>query len=317
MRGGKNAVTANKYEMNMSREDTLRQWSQRPSDTEQERIERTERMVREAISHSPDYRVKDANVFAKGSVKMRTNIRSTSDIDICVRASDVFYTSYPTGATDSTFKNTTVDYTFSDFRKGVEDALSGYFGQAEVDITGNKAIRIRASVSSSRIDADVVPAFEHRRYLAIDSESYHEGIELRPKNSVTTSVINWPGQNYDNSLEKHDNTSRRYRKMVRILKRMREAMKDASIQSAHKAESFLIESMLWNVPDDHYGYVDYEDDLTNIFDFLKLQLSTDDRVKEWGEVNELKYLFNPWQKWSRVEAESFISDAHVFYGDMR
>src|SRR5690349_2812226 len=74
---------------NMSRENTLKVWSQRPSDTEQDRIDRTERMVREAISHSPDYRVKNATVFAKGSVKMRTNIRKTSDIDLCVRASDV------------------------------------------------------------------------------------------------------------------------------------------------------------------------------------------------------------------------------------
>lgn len=300
----------------MSREDTLRQWSQRPSDTEQERIERTERMVREAISHSPDYRVKNAAVFAKGSVKMRTNIRSTSDIDICVRASDVFYADYPTGTTDETFKNKSIDYTFSNFRKGVEDALSGYFGPAEVDTAGNKAIRVRASVSSSRVDADVVPAFEHRRYTNANSEFYHEGIEIRPKNDVSNRVINWPSQNYQNVLDKHENTSRRYRKMIRIVKRMREAMKDAGTQSAHNIHSFLIESLLWNVPDDRYGNYDYEDDLAGIFDFLTFHLATDERVKEWGEVNELKYLFHRWQKWSRVEAEAFIGDASEYMRNM-
>lgn len=300
----------------MSREDTLRLWSKRPSDSEQERIERTERMIKEAISHSPDYRVKNAHVFAKGSVKMRTNIRSTSDIDVCVRADGVFFANYPEGTINKHFGNNSVDYDFSDFRRGVENALNGYFGQSEVDVTGNKAIRVRASLTSSRIDADVVPAFEHRRYLKPGSPVFHRGIELRLKNDDSKSVINWPHHNYDNTLEKQDNTSRRYRKMIRVLKRMREAMKDSGHQSAHNAYSFLIESLLWNVPDDHYGHDNYHDDMTNIFNFLTYHLATDERVSEWGEVNELKYLFNPQQRWSRVEAEVFINDAHRYMGQM-
>lgn len=300
----------------MSREDTLKSWSQRPSDTEQDRIDRTERMVREAISHSPDYRVKNATVFAKGSVKMRTNIRKTSDIDICVRASGVFFTQYPEGASNEDYGNSGTEYTHTDFRKGVEDALQGYFGYSEVDVTGKKAIRVRASVSGSRIDADVVPAFEHRRYTAIGGNNYHEGIELRPKGEPYNRVINWPEHNYQNVIDKQDNTSRRYRKMIRILKRMREAMKDAGYQTAHNAHSFLIESLLWNVPSDHYGNLLYEDDMTNVLNFLTYNLATDERVGEWGEVNELKYLFGSHQKWSRVEAEAFVADAHSFMADM-
>lgn len=300
----------------MSREDTLRSWSQRPSDSEQARIDRTERMVREAISHSPDWRVKNATVFAKGSVKMRTNIRSTSDIDICVLADGVFYTDYPDGKADGDYGNSTVEYTHADFRKGVEDALQGYFGYTDVDVTGRKAIRVRATVSSSRIDADVVPAFEHRRYISANSSQYHEGIELRPKDEPNTSVINWPEQNYRNVLDKQDNTSRRYRKMIRILKRMREAMKDAGYASAHKAQSFLIESLLWNVPNGHYGNILYEADLSNVLEYLNYQLATDERISEWGEVNELKYLFRGRQKWTRQDAAAFVSDAQNYMVEM-
>lgn len=300
----------------MSREDTLRRWSQRPSDSEQQRIDRTERMVREAISHASDYQVKNATVFAKGSVKMRTNIRSTSDIDICVQASETFYTNYPGTTSDKDFGNKESPYTFAEFRRGVENALSNYFGQSDVDISGNKAIRVRASTVSSRIDADIVPAFEHRRYVEAGNESYYRGIEVRPKNNFSERIINWPHHNYDNTLEKQDNTSRRYRKMIRVLKRMREAMKDAGINSAQFGYSFLIESLLWNVPDDHYGYVDYKDDMTNVFNFLAFNLSTDERVKEWGEVNELKYLFRSQQRWLRQEAESFINGARDYMEQM-
>ncbi len=53
----------------MALEDTLRTWAQRPSSSEQDRIDRTERMIREAISKSGDPRVSGAKVFAKGSVE--------------------------------------------------------------------------------------------------------------------------------------------------------------------------------------------------------------------------------------------------------
>lgn len=300
----------------MSREDTLRNWAQRPSNTEQDRIDRTERMIKDAISHSPDYNVKNAHVFAKGSVRMRTNIRSTSDIDVCVKAANVLFTDYPEGASNSTYNNSDSTYTFIEFRKAVEDAICGYFGYSDVDTEGNKAIRIRANVGSSRIDADVVPAFEHRRYTSLTHANYCEGIEIRPKNSLYTRVINWPDQNYANGLSKHENSYRRYRKMVRILKRMRSTMKDRGINSADFALSFLIESLLWNVPNEFYGNQNYQEDLEGIFKHLKYYLATDERVKEWGEVNELKYLFRPQQRWTRAGAEAFIHDAERFYGTM-
>lgn len=297
----------------MALEDTLRAWAQRPSSSEQDRIDRTERMIREAISKSGDPRVSGAKVFAKGSVKMNTNIRATSDIDICVQANNVFFTNYPEGTDNSTFGNHSVDYSFKEFRRNVELALTSHFGIPDVDVTGNKAIRIRNTVSSSRVDADVIPAFEHRRY-SLDG-NHLPGIEIMPKNGG--KVINWPHHNYNNSLTKHEDTARRYRKMVRILKRTREAMKDSGTQYAHDAQSFLIESLLWNVPDDHFGFDNYLDDIVNVLTFLKAHLASADLVSEWGEVNELKYLFRGPQKWTREGALAFVNDTDQYLGSIR
>lgn len=293
-----------------TREEILRAWSKKPSDSEQNRIDRTERMIRDAILSSEDYRVKNAKVFAKGSVKANTNIRAASDIDICVQADDVFFCDYPEGKGNSDFNNHSVDYNFCEFRNNVEKSLINYFGSSSIDMTGSKAIHINNTAYNSRIDADVVPAFEHRRYS--DDGNYLEGIEIRSRKDVNSKTINWPHHNYENNLYKHNNTSYRYRKMVRILKRIREAMLESDNNLNHDAQSFLIESIVWNVPNDRFGFDNYEDDLRNVLDFLKLNLSSPELVKEWGEVNELKYLFRGPQKWTRTGALSFVNNCSNF-----
>jgi len=296
----------------VSLEETLRIWSQRPSASEQTRIDRTERMVRDAISKSSDPKIRAATIFAKGSVKMNTNIRANSDIDICIQAGNAFFTEYPANTNNAYFGNHSIEYTFQEFRCGIENALRDHFGYEDVDISGSKAIRVRKTISDSRIDADIVPAFEYRFYNI--NKSWLSGIEIKPKNNPTHSIINWPHHNYENSLAKHENTSRRYRKMVRIFKRIREAMKESNESFTHDAQSFLIESLLWNVPNEHFGNVHYTDDVANIINYLLQQLSSDLNVTEWGEVNEFKYLFRDQQKWSRDGALAFISNANLYLG---
>jgi hypothetical protein len=299
------------YNSIMSTEDTLKSWSERPSNAEQDRIDRTERLIKEALNKSSDIQVQNARVFAKGSVRMRTNIRQTSDIDICVEARSVFYADYPEGKSRESYGHSSSDYTFATFRHSIEKALTDEFGSSAVDISGNKAIRINADVSGSRIDADVVAAFEHRRYNS-NNGNYHQGIELRPKDNTSKRIINWPEQNYRNSLDKHESTYRRYRKMVRIIKRLKDAMKDAGYDVEKGGESFLVESLLWNVPEVLYGNPTYYQDLVGIFEYLIKMLADQSSVEEWGEVNELKYLFRDSQKWTRQEALDFIASAYWY-----
>jgi len=298
----------------MSLEDKLREWSKPPSDSERERIDRTERMVREAIRESTDPHIKNATVFTKGSVKAGTNIKQNSDIDVCVMADGVFFPSYPNGLGAADFGNINSDYSFLTFRDGVERALANYFGSLFVDTSGNKHIEIRNTSSESRVDADVVPAFEHKRYSSLGSLP-SSGIELRHK-ANHSSVINWPHHNYNNSVAKYNSTSQRYRRMVRILKWVREKILEQNPNAQFDAQSFLIESLLWNTPNARYGNTSYADDISGILGFLRAALQNDHSINEWGEVNELKYLFRSTQKWTREGALQFVNAADAYLGDL-
>ncbi|MFK4964806.1 nucleotidyltransferase domain-containing protein [Lactococcus garvieae] len=291
----------------MALEETLRNWAKRPSDSEQDRIDRTERMIKAAILKSNDSYVSGAKVFAKGSVKAGTNIKKDSDIDICVQPYGVFFANYSEGLSDKDFGNSSSTYTFKQFRDNVESALIDHFGSAYVS-SGNRHINIREK--TSRVEADVVPAFEHRRYTSRNSNPLI-GIELRHKVNGSKTV-NWPRQNYDNNLAKYNSTYRRYRKMVRILKHIREELNELYPNASFDAQSFLIESMLWNVPNPHYNYESYVKSLEEILNYLNYALQRSDIYHEWGEVNEFKYLFRGSQKWTVNGALQFVIAAQTF-----
>lgn len=269
-------------------------------------------MIKSALGSSTDTKVRTAQVFAKGSVKAKTNIRNGSDIDICVMPRGVFYADYPAGMGHDNFGNSSTEYTYDIFRIRVLRELQEAFGHQVED--GNKALKIRGTFSGSRIDADVVPAFEHKRYRKL-GVSPEIGIEFRAKTG--TYIINWPHHNYSNTVQKHDETYRRHRKMVRILKNSRVAMAENGYSSADKVYSFLIESLVWNAPNHFFGNNLYEKDIEGILGFLITHTATPGLCSEWGEVNELKYLFRPSQKWTREDAHKFLSDARLYIGGLR
>ena len=70
-------------------------------------------------------------------------------------------------------------YTYQQFKDAVEQAFITEFGSSRVT-RGNKALDVHANIY--RVDADVVPCFEHRRYTArraYGSFYYLSGTELR------------------------------------------------------------------------------------------------------------------------------------------
>jgi hypothetical protein len=74
---------------------------------------------------------------------------------------DYFFTDYPEGKTNNDFGNQDSDYSYSTFKDQVGIALSNYFGSSHVK-RGKKAFDIKST--GSRVEADAVPCFEHRRY---------------------------------------------------------------------------------------------------------------------------------------------------------
>lgn len=285
-------------------ETTLKRWSQGPSATETEKCRRAEIAIKKAVAADPALYRRSIKVFAQGSYANRTNISNASDVDVNICCGDVFFGDYPEGATRETFGFTAATYTYQQFKNEVHHALNNYFGAPRVT-RGKKAFDIQDN--TYHVNADAVPTFEHRRYFAKPSGGFDfvEGVELRPDDADPPKIINWPQQVYDNGVAKHARTLRRYKKIIRILKNLRNWMQQENISAADDIASFLIECLVWNCPDHCFGAGTLTEDTRSVLAHLISNLDVDHKSSEWGEVSELKYLFRPSHAWTRLQAYNF------------
>lgn len=288
-------------------ENTFSSWAKPPGKTEQERCENAERAIRNAIAASDKLNRRDIKVFAQGSYRNNTNVRKDSDVDVGILCYDTFFMDLPEGYTRENFRIDPTTYQYKQFKDEVGEALIAYFGKSSV-LRGNKAFDIHEN--SYHVDADVAPFFEHRRYST--DGSYLSGVELQPDNGG--KVINWPEQHYQNGVSKNTETNRRFKALVRIIKSLCNEMSDKGITEAKPILGFLIECLVWNVPNDQFGYSTYKSDVRSCLAFLFNNTMNDEQCSEWGEVSELKYLFRGRQKWTRQQAHSFISAAWDYIG---
>ena len=299
--------------MNLS-EDNFVSWSKGPGQTEADKCSNAERAARKAIKADKRLAALDISVFAQGSYRARTNVRQNSDVDICVRYDSAFFPDYPKGTTRETFGHVEGSLSFADFKDMVQKALGDYFGKAGVT-RGNKAFDIHAN--TYRIDADVIPTFEYRWYTgrknADGSHHYLSGVAFDPDSG--SRVINWPEQTYNNGVERNTATGRKYKRAIRILKRLRDGMQDDGFAIAKKTPSFLIECLVWNADVDAFSRDTYTAIVRHLLADLWNRTRKDDDCSEWGEVNELKYLFRHAQPWTRQEANEFLQAAwdHIGY----
>ena len=180
----------------VSNENQLISWTKPSSDTEQEKQDRTERMIREAISEHPEFYDCNLSVYPKGSYPNKTNVRTESDVDIAVQCSNAFY--------HNTDGNTIPPYrgrwTRSKLREEVGLALIAKFGN-QVNTSGNVAIKV--SSSSARVDADVVPCFDYRMYF--NSGGYKAGAKIFFKDSNSTE--NYPQDHLEKGRSKNTGTN--------------------------------------------------------------------------------------------------------------
>lgn len=290
--------------MNIS-EDSLVIWSKGPSQTESDKCDNTEAAVRKAIKADRKLTSLDISVFAHGSCRARTNVRQNSDVDICIRYNAEFFPEYPQGVAGENFGHIDGTMSFADFKNMVQEALENYFGKNSVT-RGNKAFDVHAN--TYRIDADVVPAFEHRRYTGEfngdGSHHYLSGVGFRPDNGGL--IKNWPQQTYDNGVARNTATGRKYKRVIRILKRLRNKMQGDNVSAAVNISSSLIESLVWNAKVEAFSKSTYTDILRYIIADTWNRTRKDEDCSEWGEVNELKYLFRDSQPWTRKLANDFL-----------
>lgn len=281
-------------------EEKLKGWTGPSSTTEQEKQDRTERMIKEAInSHSP-FDSCSLRVYAKGSYANNTNVRADSDVDIAVQCTDVTYwEEAEPGCKPTANSPYTGPWTPQKLRAELKAALEAKF-PGQVDSSGSTAFTINST--NSRIDADVVPCFDYRYYFK--SGAYRDGAKVFKTDG--TSIRNYPDQQKTNGNGKNTRTSLRYKKAVRIMKRLENAMVAAG---AHRAvPSFFVECLVYNVPDAVLKRPTWTDVaqgiLVHVYNELEGNEPSHDRER-WLEVNECKYLFHSSQKWTRGEGRAF------------
>lgn len=183
-------------------ENRFNQWRQPLSATEEQKCNNAERMVREAIKADSLLAGRTIEVFLQGSYENNTNVRTESDIDICVRLMDVFYTDLPSGTDNSTFGlQYTSDLTYDDYKAEVIQALVNKFGKGNVK-PGNKAVIVEEN--TYRIHADVVICYEHRRYNA--GGNYESGVQFYTSDG--NKVINFPKHHIANGIVKNNASGR-------------------------------------------------------------------------------------------------------------
>ena len=284
----------------MSWGDKFQTWAQAPSETEQEKCKNAERIIRKAIEASRALENRSVIVFPQGSYRNRTNVRQESDVDICVMCRDSFFFDLPREMTVTDFGiSTPAAYPYAQFKNDVGEALTSYLGAGSVT-RGGKAFDVHEN--SYRVDADVVACFEMRRYSG--DGTYIEGTSFAP--DAGARIQNWPQQHYDNGVAKNEATSRSFKAGVRILKNLRIEMAEEGVAEAKPIPSYLIECLMWNVPNEGFMHDTYGADLRYALIHLFDGTKTDEACREWGESNDLKYLFRPAEPWTREQAKQFI-----------
>lgn len=97
---------------------------------------------------------------------------------------------------------------------------------------------------------------------------------------------------------KNNDTKRFYKQLVRIMKRIRNNMVEENIVDGDNITSFLVECLVWNIPNDKISRGDsWDSTLRNAIVFLWETIEKGDQDK-WVEVSGMYYLFNSSRKWT-------------------
>ena len=283
-------------------EEQLTGWTKPPSNSEQTKLENSERMVRDAIKSDEKLKEKSTETFGQGSYANNTNVRLNSDIDINVRYTGGYFFDLPPDETEEDVNIAHVGssgYSYSEFKDDVETALVNKFGRSEVD-RNDKCITVKAN--TNRIETDVVPTWNFRRYSK--DGKYVLGAKFWSDKGKPT--VNYPKQHIENGVNKNSNTYRRFKRLTRLHRKLRYKMIDDGESVSDNITSFLLECLVWNVPNRIMNDNDsWTDRLKKSIVYIYEQTKDEKTCKEWGEVSELLYLFVG-RKWTYKDVNAYM-----------
>jgi hypothetical protein len=300
-------------------EATLRSWVKRPSDNEDAKRDKTEAEIKAALRASSALSGVTYKVYAKGSYANNTNVRLDYDVDIAVECTDFYYYSKegigPDVRKAAVFEAATKPYkggyTHEKFKRDVEEALVDYYGASAVT-RGNIAMRVREKKTT--LPADVVPCYEYHYVYDVDaygSPLFHQGTRVYKDSGGY--IHNWPEQQRINGIAKNNATGRRYKRMVRALKRLENEL--VTRGTIDELPSFFMECLVYNVPNTYLNSSDsYVTSMRGVLATIFNETLSEESCKEWLEVNERKELFHPSQSWTCPQAHELAERAWDYIG---
>ncbi len=282
-------------------EEQVNRWANPPSETENEKCENAVSQISEALR---SYFGNKIYFIRQGSHRNRTNVRLDSDIDLAVVHKDYHfpYIGFLSDADRQLYNANFVkaDYPFSQFKNDVHEVMKKKFGDTLVT-RENKCLKV--SGNSYRVNADVVPAYEHSRYSSYGVIS-DKGIEL-VADKTTSRVYSFPEQHYENGVKKNDNTGRSYKSVVRILKNIRNRFVDEGSLDIKTMPSYFIESLVWNVPDSYFQGSTWRDDAESAALKIWDDMQNPEIANNYLEVSRLIWLFRGQNRVPK-QAEDFM-----------
>jgi hypothetical protein len=299
-------------------EQTFRNWSKPSSDNECEKQENAERMIGDAISAYEPLKQRDIKIIPQGSYRNNTNVRQESDVDICVCCMEPFFDDYNFADYARSGAGVyTASYTFAQFRNDVQAALESKFTKKGVT-RGDKAFDVHAN--TYRVDADVVAAFAFRVYTRKEYnfliKTYLTPYVQPPGTKFIADggkiIVNWPEQHYATGVDKNKRTGGRFKFIVRALKRLKFYLIAKGIDAAKPIPSYLIECLMYNVPDQVFDGDSYKKNVQSSLLTCFTATDTDDACAKWEEVNRMKFLFDTAQPWTRQQAHDFVLAAWYY-----
>lgn len=285
-------------------------WARPLSATEDEKCENAISVARKAIEANPFLQaLPNLHIFAQGSYKANTNVRADSDVDINVCNRDHFFCQYPLGWDDARAGNVTSSLPFATYKTHIEAAVNARYGS---DVSkGDKSFRIQGN--TYRINTDIVPSYEFRLYRVQGSSLiYDSGVAFISQNG--TRIVNWPAQTLANGIAKNNQTGMRYKKVVRVLKGLRNELKDRGNTNTAAVSSFMIESLAWNVANNKYGNDYLYDDVKEVISDAWYWTYDETRSRPLKEVNDIKDLFSPENLLKRQQISAFFWDLQAYIG---
>jgi hypothetical protein len=311
----------------------LSRWAQGPGKVEAARCLNAQRVVSECLRDGGLLERYNAEVFVQGSYANRTNIPTESDVDICVVSRNPFIATYPFGLTQQHYGHLPSAVLFSTYRADVERALKARF-KAEVQ-RGNKCFSIRSN--TFRVDADVTASFQYREYrfkesatydafgtlggsfgwrapLISDTEDTDYDAGCRFYSDFGEEITNWPQQHIRNGIIRNSETAKRYKRLVRIMKRIQVEATSTGKLASKLLPSYAIECAVYNVSASSLTATTYYEAVRSTLLEIYQAATKPGFALHWVEANGRKRLFDSRQPWSQPTFATFASAAWNLIG---